>query len=131
MNRQFRRKNHPTDVLSFPAQIMGQGPQTAGDIAISVEIARENAAALGHSLESELKILVLHGMLHLAGYDHERDNGEMAALEHQLRSKLKLPIGLIARNESQRSAGRLRPARQEAVGRPTVRKKSLRRRGRS
>lgn len=122
LNRQFRRKDRPTDVLSFPAQPMGRGPQTAGDIAISVNIARENAAALGHSLTSEFKILILHGMLHLAGYDHEQDNGEMAALEHRLRAKLKLPLGLIARNENQRSAGR---------DRPTLEKQIPRRRGRS
>lgn len=108
LNRQFRGKNRPTDVLSFPSQATNQSPQIAGDIAISIDIARENAATLGHSLESELKILILHGVLHLAGYDHERDNGEMAVLEGKLRAKLKLPVGLIERNLRERSVVRTR-----------------------
>lgn len=108
LNRQFRGKNRPTDVLSFPSQATNQLPQIAGDIAISIDIARENAATLGHSLESELKILILHGVLHLAGYDHERDNGEMAVLEGKLRAKLKLPVGLIERNLRERSVVRTR-----------------------
>jgi metalloprotein, YbeY/UPF0054 family len=124
LNRQFRRKNRPTDVLSFPAPMTDRGPQTAGDIAISVNMARENAAALGHSLESELKILILHGVLHLAGHDHEQDNGEMAALENQLRAKLKLPTGLIERNLGNGEKSARRP-------RPTLRKKTPRGRGRS
>jgi probable rRNA maturation factor len=108
LNRRFRRKNRPTDVLSFPAERSRAAHHTAGDIAISVEIARQNAARLGHSIESELKILVLHGMLHLAGYDHEDDNGEMASLENQLRTKMKLPAGLIHRtvDRNDRKRGR-------------------------
>jgi probable rRNA maturation factor len=93
LNRRFRRKNKPTDVLSFPAE----GPELAGDIAISAEIAAANAAKLGHSLDIELKVLILHGLLHLAGYDHESDGGEMLAQETRLREKLKLPTGLIER----------------------------------
>ncbi len=93
MNRLYRKKNEPTDVLSFPSQ----SPQLAGDIAISSEIAAKNAAALGHSPETELRILILHGLLHLAGYDHETDNGEMRAYEAKLRKQLGLPIGLIER----------------------------------
>ncbi len=93
LNRRFRRKDKPTDVLSFPAIIDGE----AGDIAISAEIASENAYLLGHSLEEELQILILHGILHLAGYDHEDDDGEMEALESELRERLKLPSSLIAR----------------------------------
>jgi probable rRNA maturation factor len=93
LNRRFRRKNKPTDVLSFPRP-------SGGDIAISADIARENAARYGHSLAAELKILVLHGMLHLAGYDHESDNGRMARAEARLRSQLKLPASLIDRTHS-------------------------------
>lgn len=96
LNREFRGKDKPTDVLSFPITQNGMH-QLAGDIAISEEIARRNAKALGHSLENELKILLLHGLLHLAGHDHESDQGEMAALEQKLRAKLKLPTGLIER----------------------------------
>jgi probable rRNA maturation factor len=93
LNRRFRKKNRPTDVLSFP----GGMPKLAGDIAVSAEIAASNAAALGHSTETELKILILHGLLHLAGYDHETDGGEMQAREVKLRQQLKLPVGLIER----------------------------------
>src|SRR5690348_6388815 len=79
LNRQFRQKNKATDVLSFPADLSGKSPEKyAGDLAISVEIARQSAEQLGHSLEEEIKVLMLHGVLHLAGYDHESDNGEMA-----------------------------------------------------
>lgn len=119
LNRQFRGKNHRTDVLSFPSTMTNAGPQIAGDIAICVDIARENAATLGHSLESELKILILHGVLHLAGYDHERDNGEMAALENKLRAKLKLPNGLIERNlrRNQGSVDRVRSSPRTSTGR--------------
>ncbi len=90
LNRRFRRKNAPTDVLSF---LRDQG----GDIAISAEIARANAGRYGHSSAAELKILILHGMLHLAGHDHERDGGRMAAIEARLRAQLKLPGSLIHR----------------------------------
>ncbi len=93
LNRRFRRKNRPTDVLSFPRP-------SGGDIAISAQIALENAQRYGHSLASELKILVLHGMLHLAGYDHESDNGRMARAEARLRSQLKLPASLIDRTHT-------------------------------
>lgn len=90
LNRRFRRKNRPTDVLSFPGSV-------GGSIAISGAIARENARRYGHSASHELKILVLHGMLHLAGYDHETDNGRMAKMESKLREQLKLPVSLIDR----------------------------------
>jgi probable rRNA maturation factor len=95
LNRAWRHKNKPTDVLSFPAGENGEG--VAGDLAISVETAARQAAEHGHTLDDELRILVLHGMLHLAGYDHEADKGEMRALESDLRAKLKLPVGLIER----------------------------------
>ena len=93
LNRRYRRKNTPTDVLSFPSGV----PGAAGDIAISLEIADANASDIGHSLASEVKILILHGLLHLAGYDHETDNGQMLTREVILRRKLKLPVGLIER----------------------------------
>ena len=103
LNRRFRGKDKPTDVLSFPA-----GPdaekQLAGEIAISAEIATKNARALGHAAAEEVKILVLHGVLHLRGFDHECDNGQMARREKQLRAKLHLPQGLIERTDSRRDS---------------------------
>ncbi|MBZ5615547.1 MAG: rRNA maturation RNase YbeY [Acidobacteriia bacterium] len=96
LNRRFRGKDKPTDVLAFPAEPAAQ-EQFAGEIAISVEIAAQNAWALGHSPAEEVKILVLHGILHLRGYDHECDNGQMAKREKRLRAKLHLPLGLIER----------------------------------
>jgi probable rRNA maturation factor len=98
-NREYRGKNKPTDVLSFPAVAFDgatPGP-LAGDLAISVETAARQAEEHGHRLAEEVRILVLHGLLHLAGYDHETDNGEMARKELRLRAKLKLSIGLIER----------------------------------
>jgi probable rRNA maturation factor len=95
LNRRFRRKNKPTDVLSFPS-LVGAG----GDIAVAREIAASNAEALGHSLTTELKILILHGLLHLAGFDHESDHGEMTARESELREELGLPFGLIERTHT-------------------------------
>ena len=71
-----------------------------GDIAIAREIAADNASVLGHSVTTELKILILHGLLHLAGFDHESDSGEMTARESQLRRELGLPFGLIERTEA-------------------------------
>jgi probable rRNA maturation factor len=96
LNRQFRGKNKATDVLSFPAEGIG-AEEIAGDLAISVETARKQAAGQGHSLSTEIKVLILHGLLHLAGYDHEADEGQMARRERLLRGKLKLPQGLIER----------------------------------
>jgi probable rRNA maturation factor len=91
-----RRKDKPTDVLSFPSD----RPELPGNIAISAEIAAANAVERGHSVETELKILILHGLLHLAGYDHENDRGEMEARELALRQEFKLPVGLIERTQS-------------------------------
>jgi probable rRNA maturation factor len=103
LNRRFRGKDKPTDVLSFPADPAVQ-KQLAGEIAISAEIATKNARALGHSPADEVKILVLHGVLHLRGYDHECDNGQMARREKQLRAKLRLPVGLIERATIERAS---------------------------
>ncbi len=97
LNGTFRGKKKATDVLSFPADDLGTGH--AGDIAISLETAARQAAEFGHSLQSEVKILLLHGLLHLNGMDHETDEGEMAARELKLRARLKLPAGLIARSK--------------------------------
>lgn len=97
LNREFRKLDKPTDVLSFPADASSGKPKLAGEIAISVDIALHNAFRLGHSAAEEVKILALHGVLHLAGFDHERDNGEMARKEEGLRRKLRLPVGLIER----------------------------------
>lgn len=95
LNSRFRGKNSATDVLSFPA---AQSNGFAGDVAISLDIATRNARALGHSVADEIRILILHGILHLAGYDHEKDRGKMEAKETALRRKLALPTGLIERS---------------------------------
>ncbi len=95
-------------MLSFPS-LAGPG----GDIAIAREIAAANARILGHSLTTELKILILHGLLHLAGYDHESDNGEMTARESQLRQELGLPFGLIERTEELQVLRGLKPPRDD------------------
>jgi probable rRNA maturation factor len=109
LNRQFRGNNKATDVLSFPAgEPALPNKKTlalAGDIVISLDIAAQNAAKLGHSTAEEVKILALHGILHLAGLDHERDNGEMAEGEMKLRRSLGLPEGLIERASRTRAKG--------------------------
>ena len=97
LNQRFRKMNKPTDVLSFPSASDDLRKDFAGEIAISAEIALRSSWALGHSAAQEIKILALHGVLHLRGYDHERDNGRMAQRESQLRAKLRLPVGLIER----------------------------------
>jgi probable rRNA maturation factor len=100
LNLQFRHKDAPTDVLSFPsgnAAAMGNGAMAGGDIAVSIQRAREQASEIGHDLLTEIKILILHGMLHLGGYDHEADRGQMRKLEETLRGELNLPAGLIER----------------------------------
>jgi probable rRNA maturation factor len=98
LNKDFRGKNKPTDVLSFPtpAEI---ADHHAGDLAISLEIAARQAEAYGHTLIDEVRILILHGLLHLSGEDHETDDGEMAAREADLRLQLRLPVSLIERVE--------------------------------
>jgi probable rRNA maturation factor len=103
LNRTFRAKNKATDVLSFPVGpttvFFGDpdAPVLAGDLALSLETAARQAEAFGHSLRDEVRVLLLHGVLHLAGFDHETDSGEMAAREDELRRKLRLPATLIAR----------------------------------
>jgi probable rRNA maturation factor len=95
LNKAYLHKDYPTDVLSFPATA---GNGFAGDVAISIERARAQAAEYGHSLEDELRILMLHGALHLAGMDHERDSGEMARAEARWRRRLGLPSALLERS---------------------------------
>jgi probable rRNA maturation factor len=90
LNRTFRKKDYPTDVLSFP---MDDG----GEIAISLDRASQQAREHGHGVADEVRILMLHGVLHLAGMDHETDSGEMARAEMRWRKKLGLPNGLIER----------------------------------
>jgi probable rRNA maturation factor len=87
-------------------------PKLAGDIAISADIAAANAADLGHSTEIEMKVLILHGLLHLAGYDHKTDDGAMQAREGELRQQLRLPTGLIERanSRSQRRTAEAQPS---------------------
>jgi probable rRNA maturation factor len=98
MNFQFRGLDKPTDVLSFPSLTEG-----GGDLAISLETASEQAKAQGHSLAIEVKVLMLHGMLHLAGYDHEHDQGEMRRRETRLRKHFALPAGLVERSTRKRA----------------------------
>ena len=112
LNRQFRGKNKATDVLSFPSEGPFPGSpaeEIAGDIAISVTTALGQAADHGHSLSTEIKVLILHGLLHLAGYDHEADSGQMARRERLLRARLGLPKGLIERAEQPKQVTRKSP----------------------
>lgn len=100
LNARYRGKRKPTDVLSFPAYENGRKskasanghgtPEFLGDIAISPETARRNALRDGRTLNTELKILMLHGTLHLLGYDHETDEGQMDRAEARLRRRLRL-----------------------------------------
>ena len=98
LNARFRGKNKATDVLSFPADGIG-AEDIAGDLAISVPTALHQAVEECHSLSTEIKVLILHGLLHLVGYDHEADEGQMARRERLLRARLGLPQGLIERAE--------------------------------
>ena len=94
LNRQFRKRNKTTDVLTFPADASDADPQAhgrpLGDIVISADQARRQAADQRHSLPTEVRYLILHGILHALGYDHETDDGEMNALEVEVRSTVGL-----------------------------------------
>ncbi len=96
LNREWRGKDKATDVLSFPAA-EEMAAVYGGDLAVSLETAQRQAEEHGHSLRDEVRILLLHGLLHLAGMDHEADAGEMAEREAELRKRLRLKSGLIAR----------------------------------
>ena len=86
LNRRFRRKNRTTDVLTFP----GDDASHLGDIVISVDQARRQAAAEHHSLPTEVRYLIVHGILHALGHDHETDQGQMNALELKVRAAVGL-----------------------------------------
>jgi probable rRNA maturation factor len=103
LNDRFRGKDKPTDVLSFPTEHSSSAVRRspfAGEIAISADIALDNARRLGHSAATEVRVLILHGILHLAGFDHERDNGQMAVKEASLRRALRLPSSLTERGNA-------------------------------
>jgi probable rRNA maturation factor len=113
LNRQFRGKDKVTDVLSFPAsdQSMPSALSAAGflgDVVIAAGVAEKQAREAGHTVQTEVRVLALHGLLHLLGYDHESDNGTMARVESRLRKKAGLKEGLI---ERQRPSARLRSLR--------------------
>lgn len=95
LNREFRGRDYATDVLSFPGG--AEAGDVAGEIAISFDAAMRQAAEYGHSVVEEIEILMLHGVLHLAGMDHETDGGRMARAERKWRGRLGLPLGLIER----------------------------------
>jgi len=111
LNKRFRRVDRPTDVLSFPAEANPEAnpksripnPKSRvpnpflGDIVIARGVASRQARAAGHSELTELRVLALHGLLHLLGYDHHRDNGRMRRMERRLRLKGRLREGLIER----------------------------------
>ena len=90
LNRDFRGLDKPTDVLSFRASRKGASTGYLGDIVISVETAERQARRLRSTLPRELEILALHGFLHLLGYDHETDDGEMRRIEYRLRRRLRI-----------------------------------------
>ncbi|MDR1910986.1 MAG: rRNA maturation RNase YbeY [Helicobacteraceae bacterium] len=95
LNRKTRGIYKTTDVLSFPIAAFAHSP--LGSIAISIDTAVKQAKAFGHCAESEIAVLFLHGLLHLLGLDHEKDNGEMALKEAELRARFNLPIALTER----------------------------------
>jgi len=133
LNRRFRGADKSTDVLSFPSPPLTNlnAQRVAGEVAISADIARDNANALGHSLAEEVKILVLHGVLHLAGFDHDHDRGEMARKESQLRRRLHLQGSLIERATIERATierTQLRGTKSVTGREYTVRKSRARRR---
>jgi len=101
LNRQFRGNDAVTDVLSFPADtstsLRAGEPRFLGDIVIASGVATKQAKAAGHTLQTEVRVLALHGLLHLIGYDHESDDGMMARAERRLRKKAGLKEGLIER----------------------------------
>jgi probable rRNA maturation factor len=97
LNREFRKKDYTTDVLSFPAL---EPDDVLGEIAISFEKAKQQAAEHRHAVDQEIGLLMLHGVLHLMGMDHETDRGQMERAERKWRASLGLPAGLIERKHS-------------------------------
>jgi rRNA maturation RNase YbeY len=113
LNRQYRKKDAPTDVLAFPREASGAEPardpraatRELGDIVIATGVARRQAREVRHSYKTELRVLALHGLLHLLGYDHHhpREAARMARTEARLRRRGGLPAGLIERSSRQRA----------------------------
>jgi probable rRNA maturation factor len=97
LNREFLQHDYATDVLSFPS---GRTLGFIGDIAISFEHAKRQAAEYGHPVGTEIEILMLHGVLHLLGMDHENDRGRMARAENKWRTAFGLPRGLLRRTRA-------------------------------
>jgi probable rRNA maturation factor len=108
LNRQYRRKDAATDVLAFPAhdESAGRRPIALGDIVIATGVARRQAREAGHALQAELRVLALHGLLHLLGYDHHdrADRIRMGRVEARLRRKGGLHSGLIERARGEASS---------------------------
>ena len=100
LNRTYRDADYATDVLSFPTDEPGD---FLGDIVIAVGVARRQAREVGHALATEVRVLALHGLLHLCGYDHEHDQGQMRRLEARLRRRGGLTHGLIERARGSRT----------------------------
>ena len=99
INREYRDIDKPTDVLSFPYEDMPMAP--LGSIVISIDYVQSKAKEFGHSEDDEFTLLFIHGLLHLLGYDHECDNGEMREMEEKLIMQLGLPKSLIVRTQEQ------------------------------
>ena len=99
INKEYRDIDKPTDVLSFPYEEMPMAP--LGSIVISIDYVQNKAKEFGHSEDDEFTLLFIHGLLHLLGYDHECDNGEMREMEEKLIRKLQLPDSLIVRTQEQ------------------------------
>jgi len=98
INKEYRNVDKPTDVLSFPLDVVCEN-MPIGTIIISADKVIEKSNELGHSIEDEFKLLLIHGLLHLSGYDHEIDNGEMREKEEEIIKKFNLPDSLIVRNQ--------------------------------
>jgi probable rRNA maturation factor len=111
LNRTFLEKDYPTDVLSFPA--FGSNG-SLGEMAISIDRAEAQALAFGHRRVDEVRILILHGLLHLAGMDHEHDAGRMARAERKWRARFNLPETLISRASAQGVGGSLRVSKKRS-----------------
>lgn len=116
LNQRFRRQDHATDVLSFPSADDGlrgraDAGRALGDVVIAAGVAARQAREAGHSLGTELRVLALHGLLHLIGFDHETDDGRMARVEARLRRKGGLPVSLVERTYRATASRAARPRR--------------------
>lgn len=96
LNKRYRNKDTATDVLSFPLEAVENAP--IGSIVISLDCAKDASKKYGHSMEDEISLLFIHGLLHLLGYDHEVDEGQMRQKEQELIQLFELPKSLIVRN---------------------------------